>query len=198
MAGTSAKHTLMPSETLQLFIRWFVVPFHMLKQLNHGDGAFVAFTIGFSLCERFHRIESTSQDRWRDDSFMQYAARHLDVEKSFFEDFWDVFRNGIQHQASPKWRAGDGNARKPYKWAIDATYPAKPVLGRNKRGEDVICINPWAFTEHYINLFLGSPQLLKEAVHHSFGNVVESGSMHDLRELRYGASREPITNNNAA
>jgi hypothetical protein len=175
------------SPNFEHFIRWFVIPFHTLKNVPSGDAAFVAFSIGFSLCERYHRIESKTQDDWKQtDEFKNFAAKHLDVNPNFFSDFWDVFRNGVQHQASPKWRKGDKKAgRKPYKWAIDAAFPHKPILAKNEKNEDVICINPWAFTEHYISIFLANPELLNDAVHHSFGHIFERNKLQDFQELSH-------------
>ena len=162
---------------VECFIRWFVIPFHVLKKMDGGDAAFVAFSIGFSLCERFHRVEAKTQDKFDDYTFRDYAAKHLNVSKDLFSGFWDVFRNGIQHQASPKWKAGDNKRRKAYKWAISAEFPPVPVIGVNEKKEEVICIDPWGFTEHYIYLFIANPELLKDAVQHSFGHIFEESKV---------------------
>lgn len=173
------------SPNFEYFLRWFVIPFQTLKNIPHGDAAFVAFSICFSLCERYHRIESKTQDDHKQtDKFKCCAAKHLGVNAKFFFDFWDVFRNGVQHQASPKWRKGDPKAgRKPYKWAIDGDFPHKPILAKNEKNEDVICINPWTFTEHYISVFLANPELLNDAVHHSFGHIFAQTKLRDFQEL---------------
>src|SRR5438128_2038164 len=85
------------------FDRWFTAPVDALsKDLDHGDGAFVVMGIGFFLCERYFRSMTGKPDDWWDHSFKNLAADHFDVNRDFFDDFWNIYRNGVQHQGSPK------------------------------------------------------------------------------------------------
>lgn len=169
----------MNSQDLRNFIRWFVIPVQKLKNIPNGDGGFVVMGIGTSLCERWHRIEKETQDKYNDYSFKEAAANHFQIKKEFFVDFWDVYRNGIQHQGQPKWRKGDGSNRKPYGWLFSHEFREFPLLGADENGKEYICIDPFKFTDHYIDLFLSDPQKLSEAVHHSFGEIRDS----NLQEL---------------
>lgn len=93
-----------PNE-VQRFKRWFVVPFNKLKEIPNGDGAFVALSMGLFLCERYYKLEARIQDEEttsKDDQFRNKAAKDLNVNSTFFCHFWQVFRNGMQHQATPK------------------------------------------------------------------------------------------------
>lgn len=184
------------SNTLERFIRWFVIPFNTIGTIPRGDAAFVAFSIGCSLCERYHRIDSKTQDKWDSEEFKDWAAEHLNVDTDFFYDFWDVFRNGIQHQGQPKWRKGNGADRKPYKWEIDGTFHHYPTIRLNAANEEVICINPWAFTQHYIDLFLAEPAKLDDAVHHAFGDIHpdQTAILHSERQPPYKGPKLKDTN----
>ena len=166
--------------TLEKFIRWVVIPVSKLKEIPNGDGAFAAMSIVCALCERYHRIKTTSQDKWDDDRFLASAAHDLGVDEDFFEDFWDVFRNGLQHQMTPKWRSGvPAKNRKPYKWAISSSpsFSHAPTIRMNKAGEQVICIDPWRFTSFWISRFLESPTYLDDAVHHAFGGIFDASEL---------------------
>ena len=110
----------MNPSTLAKFIRWFVVPLNTLRNLPEGDGAFVALSIGFQLCERFYRAQTGTQDNWRNDTFKDSAADDLGVDRQIFRRFWDVFRNGLQHQGSPKHYQHEGIS---YKWEISSDLP---------------------------------------------------------------------------
>jgi len=158
---------------LEKFTRWFVIPVSKLKEIPNGDGAFAAMSIGCGLCERYCRILAESQDDWTDKTFIGKAADEMKVPKDVFTDFWDVFRNGIQHQMSPKWRKGNGQNWKPYKWSISSAFAVVPEIRKNRFGEDVICIDPWKFTEFWISKFLTEPAKLDQAVHHGFGDISE-------------------------
>ena len=140
--------------------------------------------LGVLFVRRYHRIDSKTQDIWDDKEFLHEAARHLKVDHEFFIEFWDVFRNGIQHQASPKQRQG-GSERKPYKWSISADFDLFPTVALNQANEEVICINPWKFAEHYIGLFLSESERLDVAVNHAFGAISTGGSLHSFQRVRY-------------
>ena len=158
---------------LEKFTRWFVVPVAKLKEMPNGDGAFVAMSVGCGLCERYSRILAGSQDDWEDKEFLMKAADEMGVDHNIFSDFWDVYRNGLQHQMSPKWRKGSGKLRKPYLWSICGNYSEIPQIGKTEEGKDVICIDPWKFTEYWISKFLSKPEYLDEAAHHAFGDIHE-------------------------
>jgi hypothetical protein len=147
------------------FHRWFKAPVDALsKELDDGDGAFVVMSIGFFLCERYFRSMTGNPDNWQDQSFKALAAAHFDINLDFFEDFWNVYRNGIQHQGSPKREtiqkkqtAPNQPLNKPgypieYRWRIDGSFdsmPQKAVVG----GVTYICINPFGFTHRIIALW---------------------------------------------
>lgn len=177
------EESFMESKDLRNFVRWFVIPYQTLKNIPNGDGGFVAMSIGLSLCERWHRIEKKEQDNYKKEEFKKAAAEYLSVDEKFFEDFWDVFRNGIQHQGQPKWRKGNGADRKPYGWLFSHEFESYPKLGTDTDGKEYICIDPFAFTDQYIDLFLSDPQKLSEAVHHSFGEIRET-TLATLEEVR--------------
>jgi hypothetical protein len=112
----------------QKFIRWYVRPFNRLRRIPHGDGAYIALSIGFSLCERYYRIKSNTITKHQvSDPFLRHAARDYNCDVDLFKAFWNLFRHGIQHQGAPKkkykatWLPGKPTVR--INWAIGETCP---------------------------------------------------------------------------
>ncbi len=168
---------------LDNFHRWFCDPLAKLKEVPDGGAGFIVMSIGCMLCERWHRIETGEQDNWRGEKFKDAAAAYLNINKDFFADFWDVYRNGIQHQGQPKWRKGDGKDRKPYRWLFHDSFSDRPTLGTDQTGLEYICINPFKFTDLYIGLFLSDPQKLSQADLHSLGEIGNT-TLQTIEEVR--------------
>jgi hypothetical protein len=160
-----------PNE-LERFSRWFVVPYKKLKEISDGDGAFLALSMGLFLCERYYKYEAKIQDEEgtsKDDLFRNKAAKDLNVNTTFFCHFWQVYRNGMQHQASPKtYKIG----KITYKWSFDTEYEAHPMYF-DKDGFRIICLNPWKFTDFMIQKILTKPACLKESMIYELGRIRE-------------------------
>ena len=124
-------------------------------------------SIGF-LCERYFRSVKGSTDT-RNDKFIDLAAAHFNVNKTFFRIFCNIYRNGIQHQGSPK---SETNLGISYRWLIDGSFPAVPAKWE-KNGHVYVCINPWGFTKLCVNLFIDDHSRLGDVSKHSFGEVFE-------------------------
>ena len=158
-----------PTE-VERFNRWFVAPYNKLKELPNGDGAFVALSMGLFLCERYYKTEARIQDEEgtsKDAQFRVKAAKDLNVNSTFFEHFWQVFRNGMQHQATPKtYKVGTIT----YKWRFDADYEAHPMYF-DKGPHRIICLNPWKFTDFMIRKILAKPVCLKKSVKYELGRI---------------------------
>ena len=151
-SGPGPTPTANPSPR-ERFDRWFTAPVKVLsEELDHGDGAFVVMSIGFFLCERYFRSVTCTTDDHKDISFRNRAADDLDVNRDFFEDFWNIYRNGIQHQGSPKRQVIDKkipntHQSKPgypisYKWRI-GSFDSLPQKWLDA-GHTYICIDPSA------------------------------------------------------
>jgi hypothetical protein len=160
-----------PTE-LERFVRWFVIPYRKLQEIPNGDGAFLALSMGLFLCERYYKMEAKIQDEEgtsKDDQFRNKAAKDLNVNAKFFGHFWQVYRNGMQHQATPKTYEIDGIT---YKWSFDAEYEAHPMYF-DKDGFRIICLNPWKFTDFMIHKILKKPACLKKSVVYELGRIRE-------------------------
>jgi hypothetical protein len=169
------------SSTLERFIRWFVVPLKALKAIPDGDGAFMALSMGCFLCERYYRTEEGIEDSpKKEDQFLTAAAKDLKVKKSFFIQFWDMYRNGMQHQGSPRIAERDGKIF--YKWCIHGNYKAIPTLAM-RDDINIICIDPWKFADLMIDKFLKKQKNLDKAVKHSFGNIWISETVLESEEV---------------
>ena len=168
-----AKTSKTKPSNLELFIRWFVVPLQTLKTIPNGDGAFIALSIGIFLCERYYRSVGNTQDNHNDYSFKKLAAKDLKVDKAFFDAFWDIFRNGMQHQATPKAAPHTDYATKittNYKWRISGSYKAIPTKRKHKK-YTVIKIDPWKFADSMVSKFLNNAPELDKVSTHSFGGI---------------------------
>jgi hypothetical protein len=160
----------------QKFIRWYVRPFNRLKRVKNGDAAYVALTIGFSLCERYYRIRSnTITDYRKTVPFLTAAARDFNCDVHLFQVFWSIFRNGIQHQGSPKkkykanWLPNKPEVR--INWAIGSDFSHRPayiITDHIKR----IGVDPWKFTRFVLCKFLSDPRSLERSISHAFGSIL--------------------------
>jgi hypothetical protein len=157
----------MPS-TLEKFSRWFIIPLNTLKMIPNGDGAFIALSIGCFLCERYYRIITNTQDDHHRKDFQYAAADDLGVNREFFQIFWNVYRHGVQHQATPKtFPAPDGTI---YKWSISADFKAIPTRCI-RNGVTIICLDPWKFADSMVAKFLATPAKLEGAINYEFGEI---------------------------
>jgi hypothetical protein len=159
------------------FIKSYVRPYNRLKRIKNGDGAYMALSMGFFLCERYYRIRSHTINRHHiSKDFLEAAAKDFDCEIHLFRAFWALFRHGIQHQGSPKKKfRADWLPRKPIiriKWAIGADLHYRPAYVQT---DDVkrIGISPWKFTEFVMRKFLKNPQALEGAISHAFGDTLK-------------------------
>lgn len=170
-----AKIMTEPNE-LERFMRWFVKPFEKLKEIPDGDGGFIALSMALFLCERYYKAEVNLQDEEstsRDDLFKNRAAEDLNVNQTFFLHFWQVYRNGMQHQASPKTYEVNHNGQNlTYKWSMDAAYDDVPSYFEDQ-GIRYICINPWKFCERMIQKIIDKPDCLTKSVRYELGRVRE-------------------------
>ena len=176
---------------LTKFIRWFVIPFNMVKNIPNGDGAFVALSIGLSLCERYFRVKSQTaaalteaqRKEWNrqnnaeyDQQFQFKAAESLGVTRGDFESFWLVYRNGLQHQGMPrlvKLLHQDGSTSVEYGWEFESTDNPAPRKVKRKAKRFVIYIDPWAFTQWIIDLLLEDPHTLEQSIDHPVASLYE-------------------------
>lgn len=150
-----------------------MVPLTALKTIPNGDGAFIAISIGCFLCERYYRSVTSTQDDHRKEDYKVAAAKDLKIDGKFFDAFWDIFRNGVQHQASPK--AAPRTNKKTgkvtnYKWRISGDFGPIPTRCFSK-GYTVICLDPWKFADLMVSKFLNDPSRLCDVSTHSFGEI---------------------------
>ena len=163
------------------FDRWFTAPVKVLsKELDHGDGAFVVMSMGFFLCERYFRSVTETTDDHTKVCFKNRAADELDVNRDFFEDFWNIYRHGIQHQGSPKGqviakRIPNTQHSKPgypisYKWRIDGSFDSLPQKWLDSE-HTYICIDPFGFTQRIIALWHEAEPRMAELTNHRLGEI---------------------------
>ena len=156
----------MPTD-LERFIRWYIVPIQLLKQIPNGDGAFAALSIGFLLCERYYKIKHTLPE---DDKsvFKNEAAKDMDINMEFFSVFWSTYRNGLMHVGNPMPydRAGI-----KYKWRISHEFDEFPTY-YDKDGFRFICLDPWKFTDCIVGKYLAKPENINGSVSYELGHIL--------------------------
>jgi hypothetical protein len=145
------------------FLIWFAEPFRILEDRGDGHGAFVALSIGLFLCERYFRYKSGTTDLWREEGFLAEAAGHYQTDYSFFKEFWNVYRHGMQDQGIPK-------ADEAHGWDINDDYPPVPTRAF-ENDKAIICLNPWKFTEEMIVLCWHDPVALTKISNQSLGRT---------------------------
>ena len=165
----------MRSPERQKFIKWYVRPFNRLKRIKNGDGAYIALSIGFFLCERYYRIKSNTITKHRlSKPFLTAAAKDFDCNYQLFRYFWSLFRNGIQHQGAPKKSFFDRDAKRivRLKWAIGDIFSHRPGYVYTD-GVKRIGVCPWKFTRFIIGKLLNDEQALRRSISHAFGSIME-------------------------
>ena len=153
------------------------------------DGAYIALSIGFVLCERYYRIKTRTteslskkerekkENEGYDDRFKHAAAAALGISPGDFIDFWLVFRNGIQHQGMPKRlriKNEKGEVVREYCHAISVEkgFEASPKK-QTFPDYTLISLNPWRFTEKMMNNFLSDQESLKIGFDHALADIFE-------------------------
>ena len=177
------------------FRMWFERPFIFLEHGRKKDdlewnGAYIALSIGFFLCERYYRIkmgttESISkkekekkENEGYDDRFKHAAAAALGISPGEFIDFWLVFRNGIQHQGMPK-RLRIKNEKEEVVRVYGHAISVEPGFEASPKKEKfadyiLISVNPWKFTQKMMDNFLNDQESLKIGFEHALAEIYEA------------------------
>jgi hypothetical protein len=161
-----SSHTPAEAEALQKFNLWFKEHYKLVKNGGGGHGAFIALSIGLFLTERFFRHETGTIDDHRGphaNDFKAPAATFFNTDPVFFYAFWNVYRNGMQHQGSPKSTPVQG-------WDVHGDYDADPTKAVHN-GKDIICLNPWKFTDKIIAKWESRLDLLALLGSHQLGSL---------------------------
>lgn len=158
----------MNPESLEKFVRWFVVPLNTIRNIPNGDGAFIALSIGCQLCERFYRAKTKTQEVQVGLPFQEEAGRSLGVGEDGFKRFWKAFRHGMQHQGAPKSFQENGIN---YKWRISGDLQSIPEEVVIDASTTVIQIDPWKFADRMVQQFLNESDVLDDAISHAFGDI---------------------------
>lgn len=139
-------------DDLHFFGIWFVDPIEKLKELPGGNGGFVAMMVGLALYERLivAKLKQKGKDATLENQ-NSLMAKDLGISENQVAVFWDVFRNGLLHQAMPK----EGKT----KYVFNNSFGGHPVFKTYAEAE-WICIDPWDFTSKVIQEFLDNPNLL--------------------------------------
>lgn len=138
--------------TIYKFKIWYVDPIKKLEELPNGNGGFVAFIVGLALYERLIRSKLQINNQESTEESIKSAMNiDLGITEGQRNVFWDLFRNGLLHQAMPK----PGNT--VYKFRDD--FSNKPEFVESN-GQWFIYINPWKFTYRVLNEFLSQPELI--------------------------------------
>lgn len=153
-----------PINPQQKFEDWFARPLSTLATLKDGDAAFVAFGMSLALYERFIKAKlKKNMQEGTPANFKTAAAEDLGITRDDFSIWWEIFRDGINHQASPKKVKKSGIE---YKWAFSASYPAIP-----KRVVDCFQVNPWGFADLVISKYRSDPIALAASDTYSLGDI---------------------------
>jgi hypothetical protein len=153
------------------FNGWFVKPIEKLKELPEGDGGFLALSAALFLCERYYRaLTDTLQGKRDDETFKIAAAKDLGLSLEDFNCFWIVYRNGIQHQGTPKKYIDKKNQIK-YLCNISNEFKGIPEIYKRNAYKREIRLNVWEFADLIINKFKDNPAVFQKAVSHTFPEV---------------------------
>lgn len=143
---------------------WYVEPIKKLEELPNGNGGFVAFIVGLALYERLITAKLIINNQEPTDESKKNAMNiDLGITEGQRTVFWDLFRNGLLHQAMPK------TGKTDYFFRDD--FSDKPLFIESD-GECFIHINPWKFTYRVINEFLLQPELIIASESYPLASII--------------------------
>jgi hypothetical protein len=149
---------------IQKFDNWFVRPLKILALLKDGDGAFIAFGTSLALYERFIRARLKGKKlKGTSENFREEATTDLGINKEDFKIWWEIFRDGINHQASPKKVEHNGIA---YGWHFSHKFGAIPQKVGNE-----FQVNPWGFVDLVIEKYYQEPEALITTETFALGDI---------------------------
>jgi hypothetical protein len=156
---------------MERFEGWFVKPIEKLKELPEGDGGFLALSAALFLCERYYRaLTDTLYGKRDDETFKIEAAKDLGLSLEDFNCFWIVYRNGVQHQGTPK-KYIDKKKQLKYFFHIDEEFSGIPEIHKTNAYKREIRLNVWKFANLIINKFKTNPAVFQKAISSMFPEV---------------------------
>jgi hypothetical protein len=156
---------------MERFNGWFVKPIDKLKELPEGDGGFLALSAALFLCERYYRaLTDTLSGKRDDETFKIAAAKDLGLSLEDFNHFWTVYRNGIQHQGTPK-KFIDKNNQIKYFFHISDEFGAIPEIFKINAYKREIRLNVWKFADLIVTKFKTNSTVFQKAISHTFPEV---------------------------
>jgi hypothetical protein len=147
-------------DALEKFQMWYFEPIEKLYDLPNGRGGFIAFIVGITLYERLivarikHERKGLSEEIIEEKDIKSAMQKDLGLTSHELSIFWDLFRNGLLHQAMPK------KGKTAYKF--NHTFSGYPKF-LDKDGGKCICIDPWKFAFRIIDEFKQNPHLISES-----------------------------------
>ncbi|KUG23465.1 hypothetical protein ASZ90_006771 [hydrocarbon metagenome] len=156
---------------MERFDGWFIKPIEKLKEMPEGDGGFLALSAALFLCERYYRAVTDTLNGKRDDEkFKVAAAKDLGLSLEDFNCFWIVYRNGVQHQGTPKKYIDKKNQIK-YFFHISDEFNGIPEIYKINSYKREIRLNVWKFVDLIITKFKTNEAVFKKAVSRTFPEV---------------------------
>jgi hypothetical protein len=149
--------------SIDLFNRWFTEPINILKKLPNGDGGFAAFMISIPLYERYIISKLKLENKLTDDkNIRNEIANDLNLTDGQRTVFWDMFRNGLMHEAMPK----DGKTL----WITSSKFTELPEF-KTISGHDYVCIDPWKFADRVLSKFTSDHRLITASESFPFASI---------------------------
>lgn len=156
---------------MERFEGWYIKPIEKLKELPEGDGGFLALSAALFLCERYYRaLTDTLHGKKDDEAFKIAAAQDLGMGLEDFNCFWIVYRNGIQHQGTPK-KYIDRKNQVKYFFHISDEFGGIPEIHKVNAYKREIRLNVWKFAEVIVEKFKTNSSVFRKAVSHTFPEV---------------------------
>ena len=123
------------------------------------------------LCERYYRaLTDTLYGKRDDETFKVAAARDLGLSLEDFNSFWIVYRNGVQHQGTPRHYIDKKNQIK-YFFHISDEFGGIPEIFKINAYKREIRLNVWKFADLIVSKFKTNPQVFEKAVSRTFPAV---------------------------
>ena len=126
------------TNTKELVDKWFIKP---LRRMKDHDG-FICLTCLFPLYEKHLRHKHNITGDFTDNHpVFREIGSHLEISQSEAYQFWQHFRNGLLHHATPKFSS-------QFHWVI--RREGKPIERDMKQGRQVFLLNPFAIRDRLL------------------------------------------------
>ena len=138
---------------------WFTAPIDFLDKNYHKDSGFIVLLASFCLAERLVKAVCSASGGNERDDFHRYLTYVLSVDASIAVEFWNMFRDGTMHYATPFSGKIQEKEDVVWSWHLDDSYSSLPECYQQDETNKLILLNPWGWFRHVVAKYSEYPEI---------------------------------------